>query len=118
MCVFDVVDVCMNIFAHTYRNETIVKRAFFAWDYYDHILSIFDIYNTGSGLKSLSVCTLCRARRDTFVNTKSIRMHWLHRAACLVAEVESALILPLRRAFDTAIETERLPIGINNLEAS
>jgi hypothetical protein len=40
-------------------------------------------------------------------------MHWLHRAAGLVAEVQSAFVLPLRRAFDTAIEAERLPIGIN-----
>jgi hypothetical protein len=45
-------------------------------------------------------------------------MHWLHRAAGLVAEVERAFVLPLWRAFDAAIKAERLPIGINNLEAT
>jgi hypothetical protein len=45
-------------------------------------------------------------------------MHWLHRAAGLVAEVECALVSPLRRAFDTAIKAHRFPIGINNLQAT
>jgi hypothetical protein len=52
------------------------------------------------------------------MHLESVWVHWLHRATCLVAEVESAFVLPLRRAFDTAIKAERLPIGINNLQAT
>jgi hypothetical protein len=52
------------------------------------------------------------------MHLKSIRMHWLNGAAGLVAEVESALVGPLRLARDTTREAESFPIGINNLEAS
>ena len=108
----------MNISAHTNRNKAIVKRAFFAWDYDDHSLCIFDIDNTGSCLKSLSVRTLRTSSRYSFMHTKSIRVHWLHRAACLVAEVESAFIAPLRSAFDAAIEAERLALWVNQTKAT
>jgi hypothetical protein len=47
------------------------------------------------------------------MNLKSIRMHRLHRAACLVAEVESALIGPLRLARDTTREAESFSVDVN-----
>lgn len=52
------------------------------------------------------------------MNTKRIRMHRLHTSACLVTEVQRALVGPLRRAFDAAVEAESFPIGINNLQAT
>jgi hypothetical protein len=52
------------------------------------------------------------------MDAKSIWVHWLNSAACLVAEVKCAFVLPLWGAFDTAIKSESFPIGINNLEAS
>lgn len=81
-------------------------------------LCIFDCYECCALLERLTICAFCRAMRHALVNTKSIRMHRLHRAASLVAEVECAFIGPLRSAFDASVKTERLPIGINNLEAS
>ena len=79
---------------------------------------IFDCYVGCTCLKSLSVCTLRRARRNALVNTKRVRMHWLHTSACLVAEVECALIGPLRSAFNTAIEAESFSIEVYNLETT
>jgi hypothetical protein len=52
------------------------------------------------------------------MHLKSIWVHWLHRAACFVAEVQRTFVGPLRGAFDTAIKSESFPIGINNLEAT
>jgi hypothetical protein len=45
-------------------------------------------------------------------------MHWLHRAAGLVAEVKCTLVLPLRRAFDTAIKAERFALWVNQTKAT
>jgi hypothetical protein len=102
--VFDVVDVVVYVIAFTYRNEAIVKRIVKRTNYYDHSLCIFDCYVCCTGLKSSSVCAFCRAMCDSFMHLKHIRMHRLHRAACLVAEVKCALVLPLWRAFDAAIK--------------
>ena len=74
---------------------------------------IFDCYVGCSGLKRTAICTFCRAMCDTFVNFECVRMHWLNRAAGLVAEVESAFIGPLRSAFDTAIEAESFALWVN-----
>jgi hypothetical protein len=54
----------------------------------------------------------------TLMHLESVRMHRLHRATCLVTEVKCAFVLPLWRAFDTAIKAHRFPIGINNLQAT
>jgi len=116
--VLDVVDVVVYVIAFTYRNETIVECIVERTNYYDHSLCIFDCYVSCTGLKSCAVCTFCLTGRHTLVNLKHVRMHWLNRAACFVAEVQSPFVLPLRRAFDTAIKSESFPIGINNLEAS
>ena len=69
----------MNVECVTDRPEAIaIETSDVAWDYDDHILGIFDCYVGCSGLKSLSVCALCRAMCDSFMHTKSIRVHWLH----------------------------------------
>ena len=115
---FDMVDVCMNIFAHTNRNEAIVKCVVETADYYDHSLCIFDVDNASTSLESLSVCAFCTSSSNTFVNTKCIRVHRLNRASGLVAEVECALVAPLRLAGNATREAESFPIGIYNLEAS
>lgn len=81
-------------------------------------LCIFDCYECCALLERFTVCALCRAVRHALMDLKCIRMHRLHRAASLVTEVECAFVCPLWSAFDAAIKTERLPIGINNLEAS
>jgi hypothetical protein len=47
------------------------------------------------------------------MDAKSVRMHWLNRAACLVAEVESTFVLPLWRAFDAAIKSESFSVDVN-----
>ena len=88
--------------------ECIVETA----NYYDHNLSIFDCYVGCTGLKSCAVCTFCLTGRHTLVNLKHVRMHWLNRAACLVAEVKCAFVGPLRRTFDTAIKSESLAFWI------
>ena len=116
--VFDVVDVVVYVIAFTYRNETIVECIVERTNYYDHSLCIFDCYVSCTGLKSCAVCTFCLASSDSFMDAKSIWVHWLNSAAGLVAEVQRALVLPLRRAFDTAIKSESFPIGVNNLEAT
>ena len=115
---FDVVDVCVNIFAHTHRHKAIVECVVETADYYDHSLCIFDVDNASAGLKRTAVRAFSRAMCDSFMHTKSIRVHWLHTSACLVAEVESALICPLRRAFDASVEAERFPIGIYDLQTT
>ena len=116
--VLDVVDVVVYVIAFTYRNETIVECIVERTNYYDHSLCIFDCYVGCTGLKRLSIRTLCRAMRHTCMHLEHVRVHWLNRAACLVAEVQRALVLPLWGAFDAAIKAESFPIGINNLEAS
>ena len=80
---------------------------------YDHSLCIFDCYVGCTGLKSCAVCTFCFTGRHTLVNLKHVRVHWLNRAAGLVAEVKSALVLPLRRTFDAAIKSESLALCVN-----
>ena len=110
--VLDVVDIVVYVIAFTYRNEAIVECIVERTNYYDHNLSIFDCDYTSTLLKSCAVCTFCLTGRHTLVNPKSIRVHWLHRAACLVAEVQSPFVLPLRRAFDTAIKSESLAFWI------
>lgn len=102
--VFDVIHVVVNVAWFTYRNEAIVISAVEWWDYYDHSLCIFDVDNASTCLKSLSVCALCASSRNSFMHTKSIRVHWLNTSAGLVAEVQSAFVCPLRRAFDASIE--------------
>lgn len=114
----NMINVVVYVFRHTHRHKAIVKCAVEAWDYYYHILSIFDVDNTGSGLKTSAVCTLGRAMCDALVDFECVRMQRLHRAACLVAEVQCAFVGPLWSAFDTTREAHSFPIGINNLEAS
>jgi hypothetical protein len=106
------------VIAFTYRNETIVKRIVKRTNYYDHSLCIFDCDYASTLLKSPAICAFCRARSDTLMHLKSIWVHWLHRAAGLVTEVESALIGPLWLTRDATRKAESFPIGINNLEAS
>ena len=67
-------------------------------------LCIFDCYECCALLERFTVCTFCRTMCDSFMDLKCIRMHRLHRAACLVTEVECTLVGPLRSAFDAAIE--------------
>lgn len=81
-------------------------------------LCIFDCYECCALLERLTICAFCRTMRHALVNTKSIRMHWLNTSSGLVTEVQCTLVCPLRSAFDTTIKAERLPIGINNLEAT
>ena len=102
--VLDVVDVVVYVIAFTYRNEAIVECIVKRTNYYDHSLCIFDCYVCCTCLKSTAICTLCRAMSNALMHLKSIWMHRLNRAAGLVAEVKSALVLPLWGAFDTAIE--------------
>jgi hypothetical protein len=87
-------------------------------NYYDHSLCIFDCYVGCTGLKRLSVCALRGSMSNALMHLKSIWVHWLNRAAGLVAEVQSPFVRPLWGAFDTAIKSESFPIGINNLEAT
>ena len=65
-----------------------------------------------------AVCAFCTSSRDALVHLEHVRVHWLNRAACLVAKIQRAFVLPLRSAFDTAIKAESFPIGVNNLEAT
>lgn len=81
-------------------------------------LCIFDCYECCALLERLTICAFCRTMRHTLVDLKCIRMHRLHRAAGLVAEVQCTLVGPLRSAFDASVKTHSFPIGINNLEAS
>jgi hypothetical protein len=95
----------MNVECVTDRPEAIaIETSDVAWDYDDHILGIFDGYVGCSGLKSLSVCAFCTSSSNTFVNTKSVRVHWLDTSSGLVTKVQRAFVGPLRSAFDTAIE--------------
>lgn len=73
-------------------------------DYDDHSLCIFDVDNASACLKSSAVRAFCRAMRHALMHLECIWMHWLNTSAGLVAEVESAFVLPLRRAFDAAIK--------------
>ena len=76
------------------------------------ILCIFDCYVGCTGLKSTAIGSFGRARRHTLVHLEHVRVHWLNRAACLVAEVKCALIGPLWRAFDAAIKAESFPVDV------
>ncbi len=89
--------------------ECIVETA----NYYDHSLCIFDCYVGCASLKRLSVCTLCRAMRHALMHLKSIWMHWLHRAAGLVAKVQRALVRPLWLTRDATRETESFPVAVD-----
>lgn len=53
--------------------------------------------------------------RHALVDFECVRMKWLHRAAGLVAEIESAFVGPLRSAFDAAIEAESFALGVDDL---
>ena len=68
------------------------------------ILCIFDCDYTSSGLKCTAIGSFGRTRSDALVHLEHVRVHWLNRAACLVAEVKCALIRPLWSAFDAAIK--------------
>lgn len=81
-------------------------------------LGIFDCYVGCTCLKTSAIRALCASMRNALVHFESVWVHRLHRAASLVAEVESAFVLPLRGAFDAAIKAQCFPIGINNLEAT
>ena len=115
---FDMVDVLMYVTRHTYRNETIVECTIETANYYDHILCIFYCDYASTLLKSCAIGAFCLTGRHTLMHLEHVRVHWLNCAACLVTEVKSAFVLPLRSAFDTAREAESFPIGINNLEAT
>ena len=52
------------------------------------------------------------------MHLEHVRVHRLNRAACLVAEVQRALVGPLRLAGNATREAKSFPIGINNLEAT
>ena len=110
--VLDVVDIVVYVIAFTYRNEAIVECIVERTNYYDHSLCIFDCYVGCTCLKSCAVCALCLTGRHTLMHLKHVRMHWLNRAACLVAEVQSPFVLPLRRTFDAAIKSESLAFWI------
>lgn len=69
-------------------------------------------------LERLAICTLGGAMRDAFVDFKRVRVQRLHRATCLVAEVQRAFVGPLWRAFDAAIKTESFTLGIDDLETT
>lgn len=77
------------------------------------ILCIFDVDYTGTCLKRSAIRAFCTSSRNALVNTKSIRMHRLHRATGLVTEVECAFVCPLRSAFDASVKTERLALWVN-----
>ena len=94
--------------------ECIVETA----NYYDHNLSIFDCDVGCASLKCFSVRAFGTSMSNALVHLKSIWVHWLNCAACLVAEVEGAFVLPLWLTRDATREAESFPIGINNLEAS
>jgi len=95
-----------------------VKRIVKRTNYYDHSLCIFDCYVGCTLLKSPAIGSFGTSMSNTLMHLEHVRVHRLNRAACLVAEVESAFVLPLRLARDTTREAKSFPIGINNLEAT
>lgn len=66
---------------------------------------VFDCYVCCTALKACAICTLGGAMRDALVDFECIRMQRLHRATGLVAEVQRALVGPLRSAFDASVKT-------------
>ncbi len=89
--------------------ECIVETA----NYYDHSLCIFDCYVGCTGLKRLSIRTLCRAMSHALMHLEHVRVHRLNSAAGLVAEVESAFVLPLWLTRDATREAESLAFWVN-----
>jgi len=71
---------------------------------YDHSLCIFDCYVGCTGLKCTAIGSFGTSMSNALVHLEHVRVHRLNRAACLVAEVQRALIAPLRSTFDTAIK--------------
>ena len=53
--------------------------------------------------------------RHALMHLEHVRVHRLNRAACLVAEVESAFVLPLRLARDTTREAKSLSLDVDDL---
>ena len=80
--------------------KRIVKRT----NYYDHSLCIFDCDYTSTRLKRSAISAFGRTRSDTLVHLEHVRVHWLNRAACLVAEVQRAFVGPLWLARNTTRE--------------
>lgn len=109
------IDVIVDVFRHTHGDKTIMECAIEALDYYDHSLCVLDVDETSALLKSFAVCAFGVSRSYALVDTKSIRMKWLNRAAGLMAEVESAFVGPLWSAFDAAIEAESFALGVDDL---
>ena len=112
------IDVIVYVFRHTHGDKTIMECAIEALDYYDHSLCVLDVDETSALLKSFAVCALGVSRSYALVDTKSVRMQRLHRAAGLMAEVQCAFVLPLRCAFDTSVKTERLSVLRNYLKTA
>lgn len=104
------VDIIVYVFRHTDGRQAIVECAIEAGNDYDHSLCVLDVDETSALLEGLTVCALGVSRSHSFMHTKSVRVQRLNRAACLVAEVERALVLPLWGAFDTAIEAESFSV--------
>jgi len=71
---------------------------------YDHSLCIFDCYVCCTCLKRTAIGAFGTSMSNALMHLEHVRVHRLNRTACLVAEVQRALIGPLWRAFDTAIE--------------
>lgn len=109
------IDVIVDVFRHTHGDKTIMECAIEALDYYDHSLCVLDVDETSALLESFAVCTFGVSRSHALVDTKSIRMQRLHRAAGLVAEVQRTFVGPLWSAFDAAIEAESFALGVDDL---
>ena len=89
-----------------------------ALDDYDHSLCILDVDETSALLESFAVCAFGVSRSYALVDTKSVRMQRLNRAACLVAKVQRAFVGPLWRAFDAAIEAESFALGVDKFKTT
>ena len=80
---------------------------------YDHSLCIFDCYVCCTGLKSTAIGSFGTSMSNALVHLEHVRVHRLNTSACLVAEVQRALIGPLRSTFDTSVKSKRLTLWIN-----
>lgn len=100
----------VEILAKTSKGFFLLKPLDFLRGCIDLPSGIFDCYVGCSSLKTSAIRTFCTSGRNALVNTKSIRVHWLNRAACLVAEVKCAFVCPLWLTGYATRETESFSV--------
>ena len=109
----------MNVYLITdWRKAIAVESCDMTGNDYDHSLCIFNCYVCCTRLKCTAIGAFGTSMSNALMHLEHVRVHWLNRTACLVAEVQRTFVTPLRSAFDTAIKAESFPISINNLQAT